>query len=174
MDGSYSLSDIATAVDGNGMTGGGSWWVILLFLVLFGAGGMGGFGGRQAATTDELSAGFNFNGINNKLNEIAASINSEGRTTDSAICQLGYQTLDQTSKLSAQMAQCCCETQQAIHAEGEATRAMIRENEIQTLRDQVSALQLNAAMCGVVKYPTTTTYATQCNPFASYGRNGAY
>lgn len=51
---------------------------------------------------------------------------------------------------------------------------MIRENEIQSLRDQVSALQLNAAMCGVVKYPTMTTYATQCNPFAGYACNGAY
>lgn len=165
MDSSYSLSDIATAVDGNGMMGGGSWWVILLFLVLFGAGGMGGFGGRQAATTDELSAGFNFSGVNNKLDAIAASVASEGRTTDNAICQLGYQTLDQTSGLAAQLAQCCCETQQAVHAEGEQTRAMIRENEIQTLRDQVSALQLNQALCGVPKvspygygmYPTFGT-----------------
>lgn len=174
MDSTYSLSDIAAATGNEGMMGGGSWWVILLFLVLFGAGGMGGFGGRQAATTDELSAGFNFSGVNSKLNEIAASVTSEGRATDNAICQLGYQTLDQTSKLSAQLAECCCNTQQAIHAEGEATRAMIRENEIQTLRDQVSALQLQSAMCGVVKYPTMTTYATQCNPFAGYGCNGAY
>lgn len=170
MDSTYSLSDIAAATGNEGMMGGGSWWVILLFLVLFGAGGMGGFGGRQAATTDELSAGFNFSGVNNKLDAIAASVTSEGRATDNAICQLGYQTLDQTSKLSAQLAECCCNTQQAIHAEGEATRAMIRENEIQTLRDQVSALQLNAALCGVPKvspygygmYPTFGTCGT-CN-----------
>lgn len=172
MDGSYSLSDIATATGNDGMMGGGSWWVVLLFLVLFGANGFGG-AGRQAATTDELSAGFNFSGVNNKLNEIGASINAEGRTTDNAICQLGYQTLEQTSGLAAQLAQCCCETQQAVHAEGEATRAMIRENEIQSLRDQVSALQLNQALCGV---PKVSPYGYGLYPtFGSYGTcNGAF
>lgn len=173
MDSNYSLSDIASAVDGNGMMGG-SWWIILLFLVLFGANGFGGFGGgSKAATTDELSAGFNFSGINSKLNEIGASVTAEGRTTDNAIATLGYQTLDQTSKLAAQLAQCCCETQQAVHAEGEATRAMIRENEIQNLRDQVQGLQLSQALCGVPKvnpyaYGVYPTYP-QCSPC-----NGAY
>lgn len=171
MDGSYSLSDIAAATGSEGMMGGGSWWVILLFLVLFGANGFGGFGGgNKAATTDELSAGFNFSGVNNKLGAIAASVASEGRTTDSAICQLGYQTLEQTSALSKQLAECCCATQQAVHAEGEATRAMIRENEIQNLRDQVQGLQLSQALCGVPKvspygygvYPTFGTCGT-CN-----------
>lgn len=150
MDGSYSLSDIAAATGNDGMMGGGSWWVVLLFLVLFGANGFGG-AGRQAATTDELSAGFNFSGVNNKLDAIAASVATEGRTTDNAICTLGYQTLEQTSALSKQIAECCCATQQAVHAEGEATRAMIRENEIQTLRDQVQGLQLSQALCGVPK-----------------------
>lgn len=169
MDGTYSLSDIATATGNDGMMGG-SWWIVLLFLVLFGGAGFGGFGGRQAATTDELSAGFNFSGVNNKLDAIAASVATEGRTTDNAICTLGYQTLEQTSALSKQIAECCCATQQAVHAEGEATRAMIRENEIKTLRDQVQGLQLSQALCGVPKvspygyamYPTFGTCGT-CN-----------
>lgn len=172
MDGSYSLSDIAAATGNEGMMGG-NWWIVLLFLVLFGAGGMGGFGGRQAATTDELSAGFNFSGVNSKLNEIGASVTAEGRTTDNAIATLGYQTLDQTSKLSAQLAECCCNTQQAIHAEGEATRAMIRENEIQTLRDQMQGLQLSQALCGV---PKVSPYGYAMYPtFGACGTcNGAY
>lgn len=175
MDGSYSLSDIAAATGNDGMMGGnGSWWVVLLFLVLFGGAGMGfGGAGRQAATTDELSAGFNFAGVNNKLDAISASVATEGRTTDNAICQLGYQTLEQTSGLAAQIAQCCCETKTAIHAEGEATRAMIRENEIQNLRDQVQGLQLSQALCGV---PRVSPYGYGMYPtFGACGTcNGAF
>lgn len=165
----YSLADLRAATAGDGMFGGnGIWFLALLFL--FGMGGFG-FGGRsQAATTDELSAGFNFSGINNKLNDISTAISTEGRTTDNAICQLGYRTLEQTSALSAQMASCCCDLKTAIHAEAEATRSMIQQDKIEALQAQIGQLQLNAALCGVVRYPTATTYSAPCNPF--FGYNG--
>lgn len=174
MDSSFNLADIKSVVDGNeGFGMGGGLWLVILLLFLVGGNGFG-FGGNKAATTEELSAGFNFSGVNDKLNELVAGQASINQNLGNAICQLGYQGLEHQTALSAQIADCCCKTQTAIHAEGEATRAMIRENEIQNLRDQVSALQLNAAMCGVVKYPTMTTYATQCNPFGGYACNGAY
>lgn len=165
----YSLSDIRAVTDCDGMFGGnGIWFLALLFL--FGGGGFGWGGRNQAATTEELSAGFNFSGINNKLNDISAAISTEGRTTDNAICQLGYRSLEQTSALSSQMASCCCDLKTAIHAEGEATRNMIQQDKIESLQAQISQLQLNAALCGVVRYPTATTYSTPCNPF--FGYNG--
>lgn len=157
MDGNYSLSDIAAVTNGEGFggMGGGGWIVWILLFALLGGGGFG-FGGRgQAATTDELSAGFNFNGINNKLNELSAAIATEGRTTDNAICQLGYKGLEQTAALSNQMASCCCDLKTAIHAEGEATRNMIQQNKIEALQSQISALQLNQALCGI---PRTSPY----------------
>lgn len=176
MDSNYSLSDIRAVTDGNdGMFGGnGLWFLALLFL--FG-GGFGGYGARnQAATTDELSAGFNFSGINNKLNDISAAIATEGRTTDNAICQLGYRTLEQTSALSAQMASCCCDLKTAIHAEGEATRSMIQQNKIESLQAQINQLNLQNALCGVVRYPTSMAYTAGYNPFCGTGCgcNGAY
>lgn len=177
MDSSYSLSDIRAAVDGgDGMGfGGGSWFAWILLFALFGGNGFG-FGGRsQAATTDELSAGFNFSGINNKLNDISAAIATEGRTTDNAICTLGYNTLQQTSALSAQMASCCCDLKTAIHAEGEATRNLIQQNKIESLQQQVSALQLNQALCGV---PRINPYGYGIYAYPTCGNgcgcNGAY
>lgn len=173
MDSTFNLADIKEVVDGDGFGGGNALWLIILILAL-GGNGFGFGGGRQAATTEEVSAGFNFSGVNNKLNELVAGQANINQNLSNAICASEYKALEHQAALSAQIADCCCKTQTAIHAEGEATRAMIRENEIQALRDQVSALQLNAAMCGVVRYPTQATYATTCNPFGGYACNGSY
>lgn len=156
--------------DGYGM--GGNWFAWIVLFALLGGGNGIGFGGRnQAATTDEVAAGFNFQGINSKLNDISAAIATEGRTTDNAICQLGYRSLEQTSALSAQMASCCCDLKSAIHAEGEATRSLIQQNKIESLQAQINQLQLSSALCGVVRYPTAATYAVGCNPFGVCGCN---
>lgn len=79
--------------------------------------------------------------------------------------------------------QCCCETQRAIDgvnynsamntaAINANTTAGIQkvldklcENETNALRARVQQLEMQSAMCGVVRYPTMTTYATNCNPF---------
>lgn len=163
----YSLSDIAAVTDGNnGFMGGGNCLAWILLFVLFG-GGFGNWGNRnqQCATTDELSAGFNAVGVNNKLNDISAAIAGVNQNIGNAICQSEYKALEHQAALSAQIAQCCCDTQQAIHAEGEATRAMIQQDKIETLQQQVNQLQLNSALCGVVRYPMQTTYGAGYSPF---------
>ena len=76
--GGYSLSDIA-AVTGNNRSGSGSWgdgegWWILL-LLLFAAGGWGngngGFGGNGGGTVrEEISYGFDMNGLENGIRGI--------------------------------------------------------------------------------------------------------
>ena len=43
------------------------------------------------------------------------------------------------TQLGYQQQQCCCELKGAIHAEGEATRALITENIIQGLREKIVA-----------------------------------
>lgn len=87
-----------------------------------------------------------------------------------------------------QLADCCCTTQRntdalrfdlanynagilaAIGADGEKTRAMIQQNKIETLQGRINQLELNNAMCGVVRYPTASTYYAGNNPFC--GNNG--
>lgn len=168
MDNVMSPADMRAVLDGSncgygdGMGFGGGWFAWILLFALFG-GNSFGFGGRnQAATTDEVAAGFNFAGINNKLNEIGASITSEGRNLDNAVCQLGYRSLEQTSALSAQMASCCCDLKTAIHAEGEATRNLIQQNKIESLQAQINQLQLAQATCGL---PRINQYAWGVYPY---------
>lgn len=151
MDGKSMLtaSDVAL-LNGNSGFGGNSIWTLFLFAFLFL--GNGNFGGRcNAATTDELSAGFNFSGVNNKLNELTAGQANINQNLGNAICQSTYE-------IASKIDNCCCNTQLAIKdltatvvAENAATRSMIQENKIESLQAQVNQLQLSQALCGVPK-----------------------
>lgn len=135
---------------GSGDMFGGSWGLIILVLLFMG-GGFGFGGNRQTATTDELSAGFNFAGINNKLNELTAGQANINQNLGNAICQSTYE-------LASKIDNCCCNTQLAVKdlmatvvAEGSATRNLIQENKIDSLQSQINQLQLSQALCGVPK-----------------------
>lgn len=49
----------------------------------------------------------------------------------------------------------------------------IAQNKIEALQAQVNQLQLQAAMCGVVRYPNATTYCSGSNPFGGCGCGAA-
>ena len=135
-----SLSDIAAVTNrndgyGNDMFGGnGAWWLIVLLLFGWGRNGFGGFGGGYGAGTacgapcatqadvrsavdqqtliskiDQQTYGLadSFTALNNTLN-------NNFRGIDNAICTLGYQNQAGVNALSAQLAQCCCDTRAAI------------------------------------------------------------
>lgn len=82
--------------------------------------------------------------------------------------QLGFQAAQ------AQQAQCCCDIKTAIHAEGEATRALINANTMQELRDNLQAAQLqlgtlsqtNTLLAAIDKTPVPA-YIT-CSPYQGY------
>lgn len=185
------------AINGNdGMFGGnGIWFLALLFL--FG-GGFGGYGaGRgQAATTEDLASGFNFSALQGKTNDILAAVNNNNQVLSNAICRLGYQNAQNFAQVERQMAECCCGIERnidgvnynvasqaaAINANTTAGIQKVLDaitgNRMADMQAQINQLQLQAAMCGVVRYPTATTYATTCNPFfGGYScgcANGAY
>ena len=184
----YSLSDIraATGADENGWGGGGAWWIIILFLFMFGMGG-GGWGwgnrGNDALTRAEMQQGFDTQEITRKLDGLSYGM-CDGFYAQNTTMLNGFAGVTSAVR-DAQFAaqQCCCETNRnidavrydaqknaceittAIHAEGEATRALIQKNEMQNLRDRLQQMELREAMCGVVRYPMATTYTSGGNPF---------
>lgn len=178
----YSLSDLRAAVgDENGFGGNGAWILILLFL-FWGFNGsnwnrQGEFGQyATAASQQEILFGQQFGQLNDRLTNIG-----------NGICNLGYEMQRNVTaegrNLSEQLASCCCENRlatanlgaqidrqtcditTAIHAEGEATRALIQTNEIQALRDKVNSLEMDSRFCGVVKYPMSYAYSAGASPF---------
>lgn len=194
MDSNYSLSDIAAVTnDGFGGNGMGGWWMIILFALIFGGNGFG-FGGRgNAATTEDLASGFNFSALQGKTNDILAAVNNNNQVLGNAICQLGYQDAQHTYDLSRQIADCCCTTQRGIDSVkfdmanySAVTNAAITAgtqkildklcaDQTAALQARVQSLELQQAMCGVVRYPTATTYSTPCNPFfGGYSCNAGY
>ena len=151
MDGTYSLSDIAAVTEKDGMFGGGSWWIVLLFLFAFGGNGFGYNNRGNAATTEDLASGFNFSSLQSKTNDILAAVNGVNQNLGNAICTSTYE-------LASKIDNCCCNTQLAIKdltatvvGEAAATRSMLQQDKIESLQNQINALQLQSAMCGVPK-----------------------
>ena len=176
MEGSgLSASDVlALTKDEDGFLEGNGIIILILFFLIFGFGG-NGFGNRgTAATQQDVANGFSFNNIDNGI-----------RGLERGICELGYSNLQQTNQLGAQIAQasfqsqqCCCETNRnidavraenykntceitnAIHSEGEQTRALITANVMQELRDQNTAYQLQLS-----NQAQTANLISQLRPF---------
>lgn len=195
-----SLSDIAAVTRSNENDGcwggGGAWWIIILFLFVFMGGGYGGFN-RQgdygqyatAAAQQEILFGQQFGRIDDRLTNIGNGICSLGYETQRNFGQLGMTVMQTGNNIQSQLADCCCENRlatanlaaqmdrqtcditTAIHAEGEATRKMIQENEIQALRSRVASLEMDNRMCGVVRYPSGYTYNAGPSPFCGCGCN---
>lgn len=166
-----SVADIAAVTRNNdycndGMGFGGGWLSWILIFALLGGGGFG-FGGRaQAATTDEVAAGFANSAVLNKLNELTVGQANINQNLGNAICSSTYE-------LASKIDNCCCNTQAAIqqvrydmavqngdlkaliHSEGEATRNLMQQNKIESLQQQINALNLQTALCGI---PRTSPY----------------
>lgn len=160
--------------DGFGM-GGGWMWIIVLFLFLFGFGGGGAWGNRgQGLTQMEMQQGFDTQEIVRKLDGINYGLCDGFYAQNTTMLNgfAGVTTAVRDAQFAAQ--QCCRETNRnidaaryeaqknvcdittAIHAEGEATRALIQQNEMQALRDKVSELQLAQSQCAQNAYLTGT------------------
>ena len=167
MDSGYSYGDIRAIADGNnGMMGGGFMWFIVIALLFGGGfGGLGGFGGR-AATQEDLASGFNFAGVNSKLNELVAGQANINQNLGNAICTSTYEL---ASKIDA----CCCSTKEAIGqvrydmaVQNSELKAMMQQNKIEGLQAQINQLQLAQAMCGVPRINPNAwgVYPYSCQP----------
>ena len=162
----YSLADIAAA--NNGGMNNEMWnnpFIYLVWLAVLGGGGL--FGGRFGAGADpavqgaltrsDLFEGFNTQDINAQLRGITnglcdgfyavnnslkdgfygtqASVKDGFYGVETAICG----TNRNIDGLRFDMSKGFCDVAGAIHAEGEATRALINQNTIQELRDRLEA-----------------------------------
>ena len=190
-----SLSDIAAVTKDNDFGGGTWIWVIVLFLFMWGNGWNRNTGnGTEPVTEAGLCNAMNFNNLENAVGRMSDQQAAIARQTDNGICNLGYENLrnfaqtQQTIQngdyaLAQQMSDCCCKTNRNIDdlkynasmntaAINENTTAQVQkvldaicQGKIEALQAQVSQLQMQNALCGVVRYPSATTYNAGFNPY---------
>lgn len=185
--GNLSLADIAavTGKDAAGFGGGGMWIFALLILLGLLNGGFGGFGSRAGSpvTEADLCSSQSFSELKRSVAENGTAIGSMYTGLQNGICNLGYETLKNFNALETQLANCCCETQRSIDsvkfdmanyaasinanttAQTQKILDAICGNRMADMQNQINALQLQAALCGVVRYPNATTFGAGPNPF---------
>lgn len=91
----YSLSDIAAITNGSRsddgfMNGGDGWWIIVLFLIFANGGWGNGFGGNNGGAgtlREEISYGFDMNGIENGIRGIQQGLCDGFYAQNSAMLQ---------------------------------------------------------------------------------------
>lgn len=164
MNDGLSAGDIlALTRDGDGMN---NWannpFIYLVWLALLGGNG-GFFGNRNndaalqnTLTRSDMFEGFNNQDVNNQLRGITNGLCDGFYTISNSIKDGTYATQSALAENRFASQQCCCETKgllkdlsaegyrntceitTAIHAEGEATRALITANTMQDLRDKLA------------------------------------
>lgn len=138
-------------------------FIYLVWLAVLGNGGGGLFGNRGndaavqgALTRSDLFEGFNNQDVNGQLRGITNGIcdgfyavNNSLKDgfygTQAAVTELGYGVKDCCCQINRNidsvrydMSKGFCDVTGAIHAEGEATRALINANTMQALRDKLA------------------------------------
>lgn len=194
MNGIQPMYDLADR--NNNEFGGGYWiWIILLFL-LFG----GNWGNNGNLQNDEL---MNQEFIKRDLFNTNQNVSSQGFQNSRDILESRYTTQLGLQNLGQQNQECCCATQRAIdgvntqsfkntcdittaiHAEGEATRALINANTMQELRDKLAdrdrdlltanfQLSQQAQSANIINtlQPTPKPAYLTCSPYYAYNMTG--
>ena len=195
MENGLSASDIALMNRDTSFGGEAFMWIFAL-LILAG-GGFGGLGyGGNAVTQDAMQNGFNFNDLQDQNRDLMGAITSGTAQSLATTNQTFHDTLGALSDKYGELArdignvnvslqqilsnqnECCCSTKMEI-AQNRYDSAMqmsqmearltakMDANEIQNLRDKVSALELNNAVSGVVRYPNSWVYDAGKAPFCT-------
>lgn len=180
----YTLSDLAQVTNGNGFGGNSAWILIILFALIFGWGG-NGYGNRgdygqfaTSASQQEILFGQQFQNLDNKIDRLGNGIADATFAVNNAVKDGNYAT--QTA-----IKDCCCTTQRNIDsvrfdmsnyacdikandtANTQKILDAIAQNKIETLQGRINQLELQNALCGVIRYPNQMVYAQASSPFCN-------
>ena len=179
-----SLSDIKAVTDGEDGMFGGSWGIILiLFLIIMMGGGGWGNARGNAVTEADLCSSQSFTELKQGVARNGDAIANMYTGLQNGLSNFGYETLRNFNALGTQLADCCCTIQRGIdsvnyngaintsniiQAQERGTQKILDAicgNRMADMQNQINQLQLQAALCGVVRYPNAITYNAGTSPF---------
>ena len=172
--------------------------LLILALMGGGFGNWGRCGTNDTATTQDVYSATqrasDFAALERQNNEGVAATRQAAYDIMSSVKDASYANLSETRDLQtavnagfAAQQQCCCETNRnidsvrfdmanysaAIQANDTANTQKILDamatNRMADMQNQINGLQLQLATCGVVKYPSASTYYAGVNPFCGGG-----
>ena len=178
-----SAADIAAVTkpsmgygDNFGFGGSGIWLFAILALMFGGNGFLGGRSAERCATVEDINNSANFTRLESQVQSNGQAIASGFTNMGNGIADLGYKLATDFGELNKSMSECCCGINRNIDAvryENALNTAAINANTtagIQKVLDtlcadkiaaqtaRINQLELNQALCGVVRYPTMATY----------------
>ena len=182
-----SLADIAAVTGGEGKDGmfGGGYLIMILILFLILTMGGGAFGANRGTpvTEADLCNANSFSELKAGVARNADGISNMYTGLQNGLSNLGYETLRNFNALATQLADSCCTTQRGIdsvnyngaintsniiQAQERGTQKILDAicgNRMADMQAQINNLQLQAALCGVVRYPNAITYGAGPSPF---------
>lgn len=190
MDGNYnySLSDLATVTGENGF-GGNNAWLIILFIFLFGGGGLWGNRANaagEAASTESIISSQRFDSVSKQINAIgdgiasatfslnnsvkdgnaavSAAVISEGRSLQSQIADASCANQRNVDALRFDMSNYAAQINSNIDAKFAAIEKSQLESRLAEQAQQISQLQLSQAVCGI---PRVSNAAWGVYPYAA-------
>lgn len=190
-------SDVALLSNG-GMGGMNSFFWVFALLIL--ANGGLGFGGRgdygqfaTAASQQEILFGQQFQNLDNKMDRLGNGIADATFALNNSIkdgnSMVAGRVVDEGRAIQSQIADCCCTTQKNIDsvrfdmsnyacqiqatdtANTQKILDVLAQNKIEALQGRINQLELQNAMCGVVRYPNGMTYNAGTSPFCNCNCN---
>ena len=196
MENGLSVADALALDKSDGEFGGNGAWMMmfLFFLLAWGGNGFGGWGNgaaQGALTRGELCQDMNFQSLENAVRGVQSGLCDGFYAMNTGMLNgfYGVNNAIQRAQFAAQ--QCCCETNRnidavryenskntcdivnAIKADGDATRALMTQNAMQSLRDQLQTANFqlsqqaqNATLINAIRPTPVPAYVT-CSPYES-------
>lgn len=196
MENGLSVADALALDKSDGEFGSNGAWMMmfLFFLLAWGGNGFGGWGNgaaQGALTRGELCQDMNFQSLENAVRGVQSGLCDGFYAMNTGMLNgfYGVNNAIQQAQFAAQ--QCCCETNRnidavryenskntcdivnAIKADGDATRALMTQNAMQSLRDQLQTANFqlsqqaqNATLINAIRPTPVPAYVT-CSPYES-------
>lgn len=153
--------------DGYGFGGGAGLWLFAILALMNGGFGFGRDG--RCATVEDINNSANFTRLESQVMGNGQAIATGFTNLGNGICSLGYQLATDFGALSKDLAECCCGIKFDMANYAAAINANVTA-QVQSVKDMLCAekaaaqaariqqLELQQALCGVVRYPVTATY----------------
>lgn len=167
----YTLNDIATVTNGGNWGGNNAFLYIILFAMIFGGNGFGRNGDygqfATAASQQEILFGQRFSNLDNKMDRLGNGIADSTYALNNAITSEGRGIQTAISQMRTEMISLNAQTNSNIDAKFAALEKAQLEQTISAQAARINALEMQAQMCGVVRYPNSMSYNAGSSPFCN-------